>query len=466
MLRALFVCRFWFTLCVVSGFLVSAAHAQFTYNVLYNFGNLGDPIQPFYSGIIAQGRDGNMYSSIESFEETMENYGGAYKITPAGTLSATFGLNGTNGNEPLGGLTLGTDGNFYGTNYGGGFSSVPYGNIFRLNANSHIFTPLYTFQNNGDGALPTAPPIEGTDGNYYGTTCGACNGQGYGSIYKITAGGSPVFTPLVSCNETNCGEITGPLFEGTDGNFYGATPAGGSNAAGAIFRVTTGGKFSYVHSFLLTGTGPRSPNYVILGSDGNFYGTAGGGNPGGIGTIFKMTPAGKLTWIYKLNATADGESPIGLMQATDGNFYGVNTSGGANGFGTIFQITPEGVFSVVHAFDGTDGSTPHSTVFQHTNGLLYGTTQEGGTAVDCTCGVFWSVNIGASPFVAFVGQPAGKVGKTVEILGQGFTGTTAVSFNGTSASFKVVSGTSLTATVPAGAVTGTVQVSPRRGRCS
>jgi hypothetical protein len=153
-----------------------------------------------------------MYSSIESFEETMENYGGAYKITPAGTLSATFGLNGTNGNEPLGGLTLGTDGNFYGTNYGGGFSSVPYGNIFRLNANSHIFTPLYTFQNNGDGALPTAPPIEGTDGNYYGTTCGACNGQGYGSIYKITAGGSPVFTPLVSCTETNCGEITGPLF--------------------------------------------------------------------------------------------------------------------------------------------------------------------------------------------------------------------------------------------------------------
>ena len=146
------------------------------------------------------------------------------------------------------------------------------------------------------------------------------------------------------------------------------------------------------------------------------------------------------------------------MQATDGNFYGVNTSGGANGFGTIFQITPEGVFSVVHAFDGTDGSTPYSTVFQHTNGLLYGTTQEGGTAVDCTCGVFWSVNIGASPFVAFVGQPAGKVGKTVEILGQGFTGTTAVSFNGTSASFKVVSGTSLTATVPAGAVTGTVQV--------
>ncbi len=170
-----------------------------------------------------------------------------------------------------------------------------------------------------------------------------------------------------------------------------------------------------MHSFLATGTGPRSPNYVILGSDGNFYGTSGGGNPGGIGTIFKMTPTGKLTWIYKLNATTDGELPIGLMQATDGNFYGVNTGGGANVSGTIFQITPEGVFSVVHAFDGTDGSNPYSTVFQHTNGLLYGTTQDGGTAIDCNCGVFWGVNIGVPPFIAFVGQPAGKIGKTVEL---------------------------------------------------
>ena len=118
---------------------------------------------------------------------------------------------------------------------------------------------------------------------------------------------------------------------------------------------------------------------------------------------------------------------------------------------------------MVHSFDGTDGETPYSTIFQHTNGRLFGGTTSGGTGsgVDCSvgaCGVFYSVNIGAAPFVAFVGQPAGKAGKTVEILGQGFTGTTAVSFNGISASFEVVSETYLTATVPAGATTGTVQV--------
>jgi len=52
----------------------------------------------------------------------------------------------------------------------------------------------------------------------------------------------------------------------------------------------------------------------------------------------------------------------------------------------------------------------------------------------------------------------GKVGKTVEMIGQGFTGTTSVSFNGTAATFTVSSDTYLTAVVPAGAKTGTVTV--------
>ena len=109
------------------GLLASLAHAQFTYNVVYNFGsNVGDPIQPYSSGIIAQGRDGNMYSSTCEFDNSSNSGAtGTYKMSPAGGQPETYGYFATDGNCPFGGLTLGTDGNFYGTNYGGGFSSVP-----------------------------------------------------------------------------------------------------------------------------------------------------------------------------------------------------------------------------------------------------------------------------------------------------------------------------------------------------
>jgi hypothetical protein len=101
---------------------------------------------------------------------------------------------------------------------------------------------------------------------------------------------------------------------------------------------------------------------------------------------------------------------------------------------------------------------------QQTAGTLYGTTWEGGNFGLCDggCGIFYSENVGLSPYAALVSS-AGKVGKTVGILGQGFKGSTAVSFNGTSAQFTVVSNTFLKATVPTGATTGLVTVSTPTG---
>jgi len=60
-------------------------------------------------------------------------------------------------------------------------------------------------------------------------------------------------------------------------------------------------------------------------------------------------------------------------------------------------------------------------------------------------------------------QTTGKVGKLIEILGQGFTVTNSVSFNGSAASFKVMSDTYLTAVVPVGATTGPVIVTTSSG---
>ena len=146
------------------------------------------------------------------------------------------------------------------------------------------------------------------------------------------------------------------------------------------------------------------------------------------------------------------------MQATDGNFYGVAAQGGNSsncgsvGCGTIFRISPQGAFSVLYNFDRPTGASPFCTLLQHTNGILYGDTYSGGTY---NKGTFFSFDVGLGPFVSFLPpQSSGKVGKTIELFGQGFTGTTKVSFNGTDARFTVVSDTYLTATVPSGATTG------------
>ena len=151
-------------------------------------------------------------------------------------------------------------------------------------------------------------------------------------------------------------------------------------------------------------------------------------------------------------------TPQDLVQATDGNFYGTADGGGVNGYGVIFRVSPAGDYSVLYNFDFTHGEEP-CTAMQHSNGKIYGTTFQGGTH---NMGVAYSLDVGLAPFVRLV-STSGKVGKTVEVLGQGFTGTTAVSFNGTPAAFTVVSDTYLTATVPSGATTGFVTVTTPGG---
>ena len=141
------------------------------------------------------------------------------------------------------------------------------------------------------------------------------------------------------------------------------------------------------------------------------------------------------------------------MLGTDGNFYGT-ASGGTAFNGVVFRISPSGTYSVLHEFDGSHGSRPMVTLTQHTTGILYGDTEIGGSFND---GVFYSLDAGLGPFVSLLPY-SGKAGISIEFLGQGFTGATAVSFNGTAANFAVISDTYLTAVVPNGATTGFVTV--------
>jgi uncharacterized repeat protein (TIGR03803 family) len=155
----------------------------------------------------------------------------------------------------------------------------------------------------------------------------------------------------------------------------------------------------------------------------------------------------------------DGDNPTAaLVEATDANFYGTTYGGGANSDGTIFGFTPGGALTTLHSFDAT-GANPDGGLVQATNGNLYGTTYDAGPDSD---GTVFSLVIGLRPFVETL--PTLQVaGGRVIILGYNLTGSTAVSFNGTAATFTVVSDTEITAAVPAGATTGFVTVATPNG---
>jgi len=314
-----------------------------------------------------------------------------------------------------------------------------------------------------DGDDPPAPPIQATDGNFYGTTYyGGAHGEN-GTVFRITPSG--MLTSLYSFDSTHGANPLGGLVQGANGNFYGTTQGGGRDGIGTIFGITPKGTLATLHSFDETdGAVPQAG--LTLGSDGNFYGTTtDGGAYDGNGTVFKITPKGALTTIYNFcpqtGCPDGGRSYTGLVLGTDGNFYGTTEFGGAYGFGTVFQITPDGTLTTLHSYDVTDGQDSEGLI-QDTNGALYGTTETGGAYGD---GTVFSLSVGLGPFVK-TNPAAGKVGATVGILGTNLTGATGVKFNGTATAFRVVSKTFIEAKVPSGATTGKVTVQLPSGALS
>jgi len=452
------------SLVLVAVLLFSASattlHAQ-KYTDLYDLGsNTGDPANPAWIGLFAQGRDGNLYSTSQAGGTSA--FGAAFQLTLAGKITPwSFDGKGNDGVYPYSGLTLGTDGNFYGTTYNGGSSNA--GIVFKVTSSGKI-TTLFSF--GGFNCCAYAAPIEGLDGNFYGTTSDG-GGEVFGTVYKMTPSGK--LTEIYTFPGASKLAYPMALTLGNDGNFYGTALGGGASRFGGVFRITPGGKLTVLYNFKGTPDGETPKGSIIQASDGNFYGTTAAGGANGFGSIYKMTPAGKLTILRSFSETDGlGLHPLaGLIQATDGKFYGA--AGSNTSSGVLFQITSIGKYKVLLNLTNTTGkypgANPQVSLFQHTNGTLYGDTDGGGTGKLCFCGVLYSLGMKLGPFVSFVGPLfEGKVGKTIEILGQGLTGTSNVSFHGVSATFAVVSDTYLTAVVPAGATTGSVIVTTPGGK--
>jgi uncharacterized repeat protein (TIGR03803 family) len=220
------------------------------------------------------------------------------------------------------------------------------------------------------------------------------------------------------------------------------------------------GDFSSLHSFqLANGEGPIAP--LVQATDGAFYGTTFGGGyisnacQGGCGTIFKVKASGAFAIVHKFDFSDGGIPESALVQATDGNLCGENPLFGSGG--EIFKFTLRGNLTTEYSF-GPSNAGGNTALLQATDGKFYGTYGFPGE--------IFSLDTGLGPFVAFV-IPTGKVGKTVQILGQGLTGATSVTFNGVATMiFTVRSDTYMTAVVPAGATTGVVVVATPAGNLS
>jgi uncharacterized repeat protein (TIGR03803 family) len=242
------------------------------------------------------------------------------------------------------------------------------------------------------------------------------------------------------------------LVRAADGNFYGTTSS-------TFFKITPAGKFTTIYSF---GQSDAIFSALIQASDGEFYGVTAAGGPQNGGTVFKITSSGVITTLYNFCSKAlctDGNGPYGsLTQATDGNFYGTTYGGGGTSDGTVFKITPEGTLTTLYSFcpqtPCADGARPYGGLVQATNGIFYGTTSAGG---DYGEGTVFSLAAGLGPFVE-IRPDSGAVGTPVKILGTNLSGSRKVTFNGKVATFKVVSSSEITTTVPKGAMTGTVEV--------
>src|SRR5271166_1836218 len=199
------------------------------------------------------------------------------------------------------------------------------------------------------------------------------------------------FTTLHSFDNTDGAYPTTGLIQGADGNFYGTTVSGGTNSIGTVFKIAPMGTLTTLHSF--DGSDGLQPyGGLVLATNGDSYGTTEFGGPncggaGGDGTVFKITSSGVLTPMHDFSGT-DGSNPYAtLIQAADGDLYGTTVYGGVNsvcnsGNGTVFKMTPNGALTTLYRFCSqngcTDGAQPYAGLVQAANGNFYGTTYQGG----------------------------------------------------------------------------------------
>ena len=377
--------------------------------------------------------DGLLYGTANFFNNTLT--GAVFKISTSGVLTFVKGLTGDTGYFPsYSGLVLAADGNMYGTTTSGAQNTG--GSIFKVSSTG-VFSKVYDFEGTV-GFYPESTMIQGTDGAFYGT---CKNGPGgYGSVYKFVPGANPAAKAIYVFTGTGDGAAPGALMQASNGLLYGAARAGGEQGLGSIFNLTTSGSLFTIQDLNTSfhdGTFPDGR--LLLGKDGNWYGTTSRGGRYNNGTIYQITSAGDYNILYSFKENElVGSNPVGgLIQTPDGTFYGAAGFGGSvNSYGSVYKFTLSGNAQTVtpvrvYAFDNIHGSDPGAGLILGSDGNIYGTTLGGGsnnfgtifkltTAGVITTLRSFVVSNGRTPMAALVQGPDGGLYGTTSTGGLGY----------------------------------------------
>jgi uncharacterized repeat protein (TIGR03803 family) len=313
------------------------------------------------SGLVMDG-SGNLFGTASDDHSS----GLVFELAKNDTYTALYDFaGGSDGDGPSGNLFRDANGNLYGATPLGGGSNDPLcpngqgcGTVFELGPTGQ-HKVLYSFLNNADGAEPYSVIRDGV-GNLFGATLEGGQGcapvSGCGTIFKLDASGKKTMLYAFT-GGTDGSAPSGSLVMDSAGNLYGTTSAGGDLACpynsgagcGVVFKLDTQGAETVLHAFH-GGSDGNVPVSVILGADGNLYGTTQSGPDTSIcGTVFKLDTLGNLTNLHNIAGGTGGCGPVGtLVQDAAGNLYGATVLGGdeqnieicLKGCGTVFKIKP------------------------------------------------------------------------------------------------------------------------------
>jgi uncharacterized repeat protein (TIGR03803 family) len=426
------------------------AGAAVSEQVLYSFSTgTGSGQSPSEAGLV-EGSDGRLYGTLYGSATGSCPSGSIFAIAPAsGSLVNLHSFSGTCStgapSNPKAALLQGDDGNFYGTTYRTNVSGGA-GVIFKITP-SGVFSLLHTFGSTaGEGANPAAELVKGSDGNFYGTTENGGT-SGNGTIYMVTPAGA--VSTLHSFAGSEGSHPTTRLLLGQDGRFYGTTSFGGSAGHGSIYAFTTGSGATALYSFSGGADGSGAVSALVQGAGGYLYGTTQSGGAGGHGNVFRLStlpnpnsPDSGLSFAtqYSFAGGATGDTPHGsLILGSDGNLYGTTYTGGASNNGTAYRITPAGSLTTLYSFGAAahDAVKPYTPLVQTSDGAFYGIANGGSnnsgaifglsgvftapppapalnapSAGDAQVSLSWSAAAGATSYSVYQGTAAGAEAAT------------------------------------------------------
>lgn len=352
-----------FLCCFLSSSL-SAQNAGISYEILALGGTNGPGARP-YGGLVL-GPDGNYYGTAT--EGGAFGGGTIFKMTPDRVLTTLVSFRYEEGN-PREALIVGSDGHLYGTTQGA-LSGTPNskGTIFRVTLAGEL-TTLATFVNESNPAVAPQKLIEANDGHLYGTTTRG-GAQNQGSVFRLTKDGT--LTTLVSFTGANGAWPEAGLIEASDGQLYGTTEVGGANNTGTVFRVTKDGVLTTLPGFPNSDTGGFPRTELTQGPDGDLYGVSSSGGTSQSGKVFRITFSGTASGVASLPQN-NVAAPSPLVLGDDGNFYGTTVD-------DFYRVTPAGELTVLVDFAAQfEGRQAEGPLLKIGDGQFLGTTYSGGS---------------------------------------------------------------------------------------